>query len=141
MAREYDEKFEKYEKLGIQYYLIYNPEYTRRHQRQPFELYRQVNGRYQRQTGEPIWMPEIGLGIGRVQGLLGGIKREWLAWYDASGQPYQLPQQIIRQLRLQVEQAHQQIEQERQRAEQAQLENMRLREKLKQLGIEPEQLS
>ena len=140
-GQEYHEKFEKYEQLGILYYLIYNPEYTRRHQRQPFELYKQINGRYQRQAGEPIWMPEIGLGIGRVQGLLGGIKREWLAWHDASGKPYPLPQQQIRQLSLQVEQAQQQVEQERQRAEQAILENRRFREKLRQLGVDPDQLN
>ncbi|MEM1281409.1 MAG: Uma2 family endonuclease [Cyanobacteria bacterium P01_H01_bin.152] len=133
-GQEYDAKLAKYEQLGVLYYLIYNPEYTRRHQRQPFELYKLIDGHYQRQTGEPIWMPEIELGIGRVQGLLGGIQREWLAWHDLSGQPYPLPQQMIHQLSLQVEQAQAQ-------AEQVRLENERLRAKLKQLGVDPDTLS
>ncbi|MEH2211736.1 MAG: hypothetical protein V7K84_14090 [Nostoc sp.] len=34
---------------------------------QPFEVYRLVDGSYQLQIGEPFWMPEIGLGIGRGQ--------------------------------------------------------------------------
>jgi hypothetical protein len=92
-----------------------------------------VDGRYQQQPGEPIWMPEIGLGIGRVQGWLEGIQREWLAWHDASNQPYPLPQQMIRQLTLQ-------LEREQQRTEQALLENRRLRERLQQLGVDPDEL-
>jgi Uma2 family endonuclease len=133
-GQEYHDKLAKYEHLGILYYLIYNPDYHQRHQRQPFELHKRVDGRYQQQPGEPIWMPEIGLGIGRVQGWLGGIQREWLAWHDASNQPYPLPQQMIRQLTLQ-------LEREQQRTEQALLENRRLRERLQQLGVDPDELS
>jgi hypothetical protein len=108
-----------------------------------------VEGQYQRQPGEPVWLPEIELGIGRVQGELGGITREWLAWHDRAGNPYPLPQELIRQLEgqlmqeqlraAQIEQAllqeQQRAEQERQRAEQERLEKLRLLEKLRQLGV------
>ena len=79
---EYDEKLAIYEKLGVLYYVIYNPEYWRRDQHQPFEVYKLVDGNYQLQIGEPYWMPEVGLGIGRYQGIIGGISQELLSWYD-----------------------------------------------------------
>ncbi len=174
-GQEYHQKFQDYERLGVEYYLIYNPEYSQRDRHQPFELYKLVNGSYQRQDGEPIWLPEIGLGIGRVQGKLGGIEREWLTWHDEFGRAYLLPHQTIRQLEVQLEQEQQETfrqrqraeqesqraEQERQRAEQEsqraeqteqmlqleqqraeqeRLEKLRLREKLRQLGVDPDEL-
>ncbi len=62
---EYDTKLNIYAKLGVLYYVIYNPQYWRRDQHQPFEVYKLIDGEYQLQIGEPFWMPEIGLGIGR----------------------------------------------------------------------------
>ncbi|TAG55294.1 MAG: Uma2 family endonuclease [Oscillatoriales cyanobacterium] len=62
---EYDKKIDIYAKLGVLYYVIYNPYYWRRDQHQPFEVYHLVNGEYEQQIGEPFWMPEVGLGIGR----------------------------------------------------------------------------
>ncbi len=81
-GNEYDEKLAIYTKLGVLYYVIYNPEYWRRDQHQPFEVYKLVDGNYQLQIGEPYWMPEVGLGIGRYQGIIGGISQELLSWYD-----------------------------------------------------------
>ena len=79
---EYDEKMAIYARLGVLYYVIYNPNYWRRDQQEPFEVYRLIDGTYQRQIGEPFWMPEIGLGIGRSMGNHQGVQREWLYWYD-----------------------------------------------------------
>jgi Uma2 family endonuclease len=139
-GQEYDQKFQDYERLGVTYYLIYNPEYSQRDRHQPFELYQLVNGRYQRQESEPIWVPEIGLGIGRVQGELGGIEREWLAWYTQSGEAYPLPHQMIRQLEAQLDQERQEATRQWQRAEQERAEKLRLLEKFRQLGVDPNEL-
>ena len=139
-----------YAQLGVKYYIIYNPEYSRRDKHEPFEVYKLVRGEYQLQKGEPFWIPEIELGIGRVQGKLGGIMREWLAWHDAAGTPYPLPQELIRRLEEQLAQERQRaaqmeqsLEQERQRAaqmeqslEQERLEKLRLLERLRQLGVD-----
>jgi hypothetical protein len=57
-----------------------------------------MEGDYQLQRGEPFWIPEIELGIGRVQGELGGILQEWLAWHDVADTPYPLPQELIKHL-------------------------------------------
>ena len=174
-GKEYDEKLHKYEQLGVKYYVIYNREYSNRDGHHPFEVYKLVNQSYQLQQREPYWMPEIGLGIGRVQGQMEGIDQEWLVWHDRSGNPYPVPMQVIQrerqranqerqranqerqranqerqraeqveQARLQERQRAQQLEdalqQEQQRAEQAQRENLKLLEKLQQLGIDPDQL-
>ncbi|NEQ99808.1 MAG: Uma2 family endonuclease [Cyanothece sp. SIO2G6] len=167
-GQEYDQKMATYARLGVKYYVIYNPEYSRRHQHKPFEVYQLVQGSYQLQSGEPFWIPEIELGIGRVQGQLGGIAEEWLAWHNEAGMPYPLPEELIQQQeeeltqtrqradqerqraeqeRQRAEQERQRAEQERQRAEQMErtiarerLEKSRLLERLRQLGIEDEQL-
>ncbi len=52
------------------------------------EVYRLVNNEYILQPGDKIWMPEIGLGIGRERGTYQGRIREWLFWYDQDGTRY-----------------------------------------------------
>jgi Uma2 family endonuclease len=78
---EYDNKMEIYAKLGVLYYVIYNPEYWQRDHHQPFEVYRLVSGEYQLQIGEPYWMSEINLGIGRSAYQDGALETEALYWY------------------------------------------------------------
>lgn len=111
---EYDTKKEIYANLGVLYYLVYNPQYWRRDRQQSFELYRLVSGSYQLQIGEPFWMPEIGLGIGRVQLHAGGLEREVLCWYDRQGTRYHTPSEAEQQARRQLELAQQQLERYRQ---------------------------
>lgn len=108
------------------YYVIYNPEYWRRDGHQPFEVYKLVNESYQLQIGEPYWMPEVGLGIGRYQGVAGGIQQELLSWYDEQSNRY-----LTAEERAQTEQKR--AEQEQQRAEQ-------LAQYLTTLGIDPDNL-
>ena len=78
LGNEYEGKMALYARLGVLYYLIYNPEFWQRDRHQPFELYKLTDGAYQLQIGEPFWMPEVGLGIGRYQGQVGGLEREIL---------------------------------------------------------------
>ncbi len=49
---------EKYQNLGILYYLIYNPNHWKRDKHQPLELYRLEEGEYILQPEEPYWLPE-----------------------------------------------------------------------------------
>jgi len=95
---EYDEKISIYSQLGVLYYVIYNPDFWRRDQQEPFEVYQLVNGSYQRQIGEPFWMPEIGLGIGRGVGMHRGLQREWLYWFDERGERFVTPEEQAAQV-------------------------------------------
>ena len=82
---EYDEKRLIYAQLGVLYYVIYNPEFWRRDRHSPFEVYKLIAGTYQLQQGEPFWMPEVGLGIGRCELPSDPLRREVLSWYDSQG--------------------------------------------------------
>lgn len=91
---EYEEKMAIYAKLGVLYYVIYNPEYWQRDRHQPFEVYQLVDGTYQLQIGEPYWFPEIGLGIGRCQEVSGTVQQEVLSWFDAQNHRYLRPEEL-----------------------------------------------
>ncbi|MCV3212847.1 Uma2 family endonuclease [Plectonema radiosum NIES-515] len=107
-GKEYEEKINAYARLGVLYYVIYNPEYYQRDKHQPFEVYRLENGVYLLCSGEPVWMPEIGLGIGRGQGVHEGWQREWLYWFDEQGNRFPTPEEVAQQERQQRELAEQQ---------------------------------
>jgi Uma2 family endonuclease len=127
---EYDEKLEIYAKLGVLYYLVYNPEFWQRDRHQPFELYKLIEGKYQLQVGEPYWMPEVGLGIGRYPGEVGGVAQEILTWYDERGDRYLS----------EAEQERSRAEQEQRRAEREQYQRERLEAYLRSQGFDPDQL-
>ena len=91
---EYTEKKEFYEKMGIKYYVIYNP---LRKRKPSLEVYELNQGKYQLLEGEIIWLEELKLGIGKQQGTYQGITREWLYWYDENGQRYLTPEEQIEQ--------------------------------------------
>lgn len=81
-SREYSKKKKQYAELGVMYYVIYA---ARRRRKAPLEVYRLENGEYVLQDGNPVWLPEMGLGIGRARGTYTGRTREWLYWYDNTG--------------------------------------------------------
>jgi hypothetical protein len=109
------------------YYVIYNPDHSKRDRHDVFEVYRLEDGVYVRQNGNPVWMPELGLGIGVAIGVHEGRKpRQWLYWYDEQGNQLPEPENIIAL--------------ERQRAEQAQQQLQDLLERLRSRGIDPDQL-
>lgn len=89
----------------------------------PFEVYKLVNGSYQLQVGEPYWMPEIGLGIGRARDIPNMDLPEVQCWFDESGRRYLIPEELA--------------ERERQRADAAQQQVEELLARLRELGKEP----
>lgn len=119
--KEYSQKLADYQELGILYYVIYS---SRRRRKPHLEVHKLVNGKYELQSGNPIWMPEIGLGIGCERGNYSGVTREWLYWYDAEGKRYLTPEEKVKD-------AAQRASQEAQRAD-------RLAQRLRELGIDPD---
>lgn len=121
---EYSTKKEFYAELEILYYVVYNPH---RRRKAPLEVYKLMNGEYVLQSGNPVWLSEIGLGIGCERGIYQGITREWLYWYKESGKRFFFtPEERITE-----------AEQRRQEAEnRAQM----LAERLKALGVDPDTL-
>jgi Uma2 family endonuclease len=109
-GQEYGTKKDQYAMIGVPYYMVYNPEHYRRDKHHSFEVYRLVNGQYVLQSGEPVWIPEMGLGIGREEGTYRAWTRDWLYWYDQNGNRLSTPAEV----------AH------------------RLAERLRQMGIDPD---
>jgi len=118
-GNEYGNKMTKYAEMGVLYYTIYNSDYWQRDEHDPFEVYRLENGVYVRQSGNPVWMPEIDLGIGCERGTHEGCTRDWLYWYDEQGNRFPAPANVI--------------EQERQRAEIERLRANQLEQQLEDL--------
>ncbi|MEH2106667.1 Uma2 family endonuclease [Nostoc sp.] len=82
---EYSTKKAEYARLGFLYDVVYNPF---RHRKPRLEVYKLVNNVYELHDGNPVWLPEIGLGIGIERGTYLGITREWLYWYKAEGKRF-----------------------------------------------------
>jgi Uma2 family endonuclease len=123
---EYKRKKIEYARLGVLYYVIYAPR-----RRQPhLSIYRLHEGKYQLINNHPVWMPEVGLGIGAEVGIYEGITREWLYWYDRQGNRYPTEAEV----RLQ---AQQRIEQERQ----ARLQAQQITEQERQARLQAQQIT
>jgi Uma2 family endonuclease len=124
-GRERTEKMEIYESIGVLYYLIYAPLLKRKAR---FQLYKLIEGEYVLQSDgkQPYWMPEIGLGIGAERLKYVSREREWLCWYDERGVRYPTP--IERTVAAQ------------QKVDATQRENAVLRQRLIELGVDPDTL-
>ena len=140
-------KFGIYETMGALYYVVYNPEFWQRDGHQPFEVYKLVGGRYQLQTGEPYWLPEIGLALGRCQVSVSGLDLEVLSWFDRAGKRYpflneaaDLERQLRQQAEARAERERREKDLERQQREQAEARAERLAAKLRELGGDPDEL-
>jgi Uma2 family endonuclease len=118
---EYTNKLQEYARMGVLYYVIYN---SKRRRKARLEIYKLVNDEYQLQTANPLWMPEIGLGIGSDRANYDGVTREWLYWYDEHNDRYPTPYEQVKLERQQTELANQRAD--------------RLAAKLRALGIEPD---
>ena len=150
-GREYTGKFKIYQSVGILYYLVYSP---LRKRKARFQLYKLIDGEYVLQSdgSKPYWMPEIGLGIGAEQQVYGSNQREWLYWYDENNVRYPTPSERAEAEadRANIEAAarsaaEQLAATESQRANieatariAVQQENDALRQRLRDLGIDPD---
>jgi Uma2 family endonuclease len=118
---EYSRKKQFYAELGVLYYAVYS---SRRRRKPPLEVYKLENGEYTMLEGNPVWLPELGLGLGRDRGSYLGIEREWLYWYDQDGHRYPTPEERVAL--------------EQQRADQLAELSDRLAARLRELGIDPD---
>jgi Uma2 family endonuclease len=120
-GNEDDEKLVGYARIGVRYYVIYDPQQILGDQPlRGFGL--QSTGYHPLPT--PLRLAGIGLGLELWQGRYENCEDTWLRWTDEHGQLIPTGAECI-------EQQRQRAEAERQRAE-------RLAEQLRRLGAEPE---
>lgn len=127
---EYSSKKAFYAEMGVKYYAVYS---TRRRRKPPLEIYCLQDGVYTLQRDNPLWMPEIGLGLGRDRGTYLGITREWLYWYSEAGDRYPTPEERAAQAEQRLQDAAAELAAERQRTQ-------ILLKQLRQRGIDPTEL-
>jgi hypothetical protein len=72
--------------------------------------------------GLGVWLEEVQLGLGLWEGTYQGISRRWLRWYREGGHWILTPEEL-----------------ERERANRAEEEVRRLRDRLQQLGLNPDE--
>ncbi len=111
-------KLEKYERIGIPYYVLYDP--ARYLGEEILRVYHLVNGRYE--VAESNFLPDIGLGVTVWQGPYKNQIGMWLRWRDAKGKL--------------LESADESRAVERKRADAAEERAKAMAAKLKELGIE-----
>jgi len=136
--KEYEDKLEDYQAIGMLYYAIYNPFSGRKgryRNRKRLEIYKLIAGKYELLTSEnnSIWLPEIGLGLGYESGEHNGWQREWLYWFDRFGKRYPTAEERAlqdRQARLLAEAL----------AVQEREKNERLATHLRSLGVDPDKI-
>lgn len=103
-------KWEVYERiLRVPYYVVFS-RYTNK-----VHFFKLEGGRYQQQSFNPeqprIWIAEIELGLGLWRGEYSGITRQWLRWYDASGNWLPTDGERAEQAETRAEQAESQLRQ------------------------------
>lgn len=132
---EAGEKKQKYARIGVGYYVIYDP--LRQVMPEVLTVYQLRGYMYERQP-EPRF-PDLKLGLTLWTGEYEDKHDTWLRWTDENGQIIPTGKERAEQERQRAEQerrekeaALQQLEQERQRA-------ARLAERLRQLGHDPDQ--
>jgi Uma2 family endonuclease len=123
--------------LCIPAYVVFDPHNL------TLEVHRLEGGRYVRQeaTAEGwYWMPEMELFLGIWYGARLGSEIHWLRWWDRDGNMLLWGSERAEQERLRAEQEHQRAEQERLRAEKESQRAEALAAKLRELGVDPENL-
>jgi len=120
-------KWRVYEQiLRIPYYFVFS-----RYNNQ-LRVFRLIGNLYREQvlTESRFWIPELELGIGLWEGCYQGCSRLWLRWYDVSGDWVLTPEEFERQ-RAQLESQRAQLESQRAN---------RLADRLREMGINPDEL-
>lgn len=113
-------KWQVYERiLKVPYYFVFSQD------RDELRAFCLVGNRYREQalTQQRVWIPEIELGLGLWFGSVKDCERLWLRWYDGEGNWVLTPE-----------------EQERQAKEAAIQKAVRLAERLRVMGINPDEL-
>lgn len=96
-------------------------------------MYKLIDGSYQLQTGEPFWMPEAGLGIGRYQGDISGRFQEILCWFETDGTRILMMEERAEKFQGEAEKFQGEAEKFKTKAE-------RLAERLRALGEDPDEV-
>ncbi len=127
---ETGKKLRKYAKIGVSYYVVFDP--LKVVLKKPLRVYELRQERYF--LTRTRWFGSVGLGVTLWDGSFENMHTQWLRWCDLEGRLIPAGFETYKQ----AEQADQRAEQERQRAEQERQRAERLAARLRELGIDPD---
>ena len=127
---ELTEKLRRYARMDITYYVVFDP--FRELSAEPLRVYERGFGKRYRLRPD-FQLPELGLQLTIWHGAYEAWEEDWLRWCDASGQLISTGAEGIQQ---QAQYARQETERATREAERA----ARLAAKLRELGVDPEQV-
>ena len=116
--------------LKVPTYVIFHP------QTGILEVYSLAEGKYEQKIADDsdrYWIEALDLFLGVWRGRKAEIEGYWLRWWDESGNLLSWGSELVEQERQRIEQAEQRAEQAEQRAE-------KLAERLRAMGINPEEI-
>jgi hypothetical protein len=131
---EADVKLRTYARMGVSYYVLYDP--TKQLSDQVLRVYALHPGNAA--ALQDMWLPGVELGLLLWQGKFEDHEDTWLRWRDRDGQMLLTEAERAEQERQRAEQERQRADQERVMRQQAQQQAERLAARLRELGIEPE---
>jgi Uma2 family endonuclease len=131
-------KWKVYEQiLRVPYYVVFS-RYT--NEVKPYKL---VGGHYEAvdiSSNGRMLMPELGLSLGLWQGKFRDIDKLWLRWFTLEGELILSPEEETAEAKQEAVEAKQEAVEAKQEAVEAKIRAEKLAEKLRELGINPEQL-
>jgi Uma2 family endonuclease len=122
VGHEGGKKFDIYAKMGVPYYIVFDP--IQHINKEKLNIYELHVGEFYRK--ESHFLEKVGIGLTLWEGQFEERVEEWLRWTDAEGN-------LLMTGFERAEKEKQRAEQEKQRAE-------KLAEKLRSLGINPEEI-
>jgi len=130
-------KLREYARIGVTYYVIYDPEHHL--SREPLRMYELRHRAYTPMTEQ--WMPALGLGLCAWRGEYEGWEKDWLRWCDIDGTLLPTGAELAAEQRQRAEQAIHRAEQAEERVEQAEERAGQAEERAGQAETRAEQLA
>ena len=131
---EDSEKLSGYARVGVRYYVIFDPE-----KQLGTEVLRafRLEGLALREMDDPVWFPEVGLGLRVWQGRYEDHENTWLRWVDEEGGVIPSGSERADAECQRADAERQRADAERQRADAERQRADLLAEQLRRLGVEP----
>ncbi len=132
--RHEEEKIQGYARLGIAYYVIYDPgQFLSQRKLRVYELH----GASYVPVVDPYKLTSLPLGLKVVPGEFEDLQGDWLRWVDAAGNLLLTGRERAEQERERADQERERADQERERADQERERADRLAARLRELGLDP----
>ncbi|MFN7944955.1 MAG: Uma2 family endonuclease [Blastocatellia bacterium] len=126
---EDDKKLRGYARVGVRYYVIYDPDEFLSHER--LRIYELRGRSYEQITAQPL--PEVGLSLALWQGEFEGSFDTWLRWCDLQGNLLPTGVEARQYEAARADRAEAELNKVR-------AEKERMAARLRELGIDPDQL-